>query len=411
MTTPHDERDFWRDADAFIHDLSSVNPGPSGAGLHEMLDRLSDSVREANQGTRQPESTEATPDTVKTQPASAAGSRAPIALIDRQALQARMDEIKADGQRDADYSRRWLTLAGRATVLSACQSIAYPEDADLALDALGARFPHFGPVVEEVRNWCSVGRLKPGAELRLPPLLLVGPPASGKSAFLRALAQVLQTPYEFIDGAQITAPFVLTGGHLTWAGGTCGRVLNTLIERRVSNPMIILDEIDKLARGIGGIGGTGPAIENVLLSLLEPSTARRFRDESLDLPVDASGMIWMATANDLNAVSDVLRSRMQVLTVRAPSLAEKRDVIVPAIFHDLLVELGIAAQVTPLPDAVRAHLAQADLRAVRRLLMRAIGAAVRRQPEGLVRITLADLPAAEAPRFFGFQPVDPEEIS
>lgn len=340
-------------------------------------------------------------------PATADGpqSQTTFSLIDRQVLKTRMTALNESCQSKSDYNRQWLDLARRAAVLGACQSIAYPEDSDLALSALGARFPHFAPVVEEVRNWCSVGRLKPGAAMRLPPLLLVGPPASGKSAFLQALAQALKTPYELLDGAQITAPFVLTGGHLTWSGGTCGRVLGTLMEHRLSNPMIIIDEIDKLARGSGGYG---PAIDNALLSLLEPITAIRFRDEALDMAVNASGLIWMATANDLNAVSDVLRSRMQVLSVRAPNLLEKRETIVPAIFQDLLDELGVAAQVMPLTEEVRAHLALADLRAVRRLLMRALGAAVRRQTAEVVQITMADLPEAEAPRFFGFQPVDPE---
>jgi ATP-dependent Lon protease len=183
-------------------------------------------------------------------------------------------------------------------------------------------FPNFAEIIEEVAMHLVLARLN-GAEqaaLRLPPMLLVGPPGVGKSYFSRTLSEVLGTRFQETSLGTNTAGFILSGLDMSWTSGKPGMVFNTLLESPEANPMILLDEIDK-ANVESRSDPLGP-----LYSLLEPGMAKHFRDEAVTLPVDASHIIWIATANDTNTIPEPLLSRMTVFEIRLPSANQSAQI-------------------------------------------------------------------------------------
>ncbi len=162
--------------------------------------------------------------------------------------------------------------------------------------------------------------------LELTPLLLVGDPGVGKTRFARGLAALLGTGNVTLSLAQTTAGWIVGGSASTWQGAKPGKVFETLLHGESSNPVVTIDEIDKASRGQYDPLGA-------FYALLERDTASEFVDEYVDLPVDASRIVWIATANDARAVPEPILSRMRVIEVRSPTRDEAR-VIAAAMYRE-----------------------------------------------------------------------------
>ena len=181
--------------------------------------------------------------------------------------------------------------------------------------ALRAQAPNFSEVIDEVLREVALV-VDTDDPLELTPLLLVGDPGVGKTRFARGLASLLGTDNVTLSLAQTTAGWIVGGSASTWQGAKPGKVFETLLHGESSNPVVTIDEIDKASRGQYDPLGA-------FYALLERDTASEFVDEYVDLPVDASRIVWIATANDARAVPDPILSRMRVIEVRAPSRATR----------------------------------------------------------------------------------------
>lgn len=200
-----------------------------------------------------------------------------------------------------------------------------------ALDELKRKFPNFSELCDAVVKQLRLSSLQPNATIKLHPTLLVGDPGWGKTRFLKAMADALSVPLHEIAMSSVTAGFVLSGSDFTWHGAKPGRVADIIMHDVCANPLIVLDEIDKVS-GEGRNDPYGP-----LYQLLEKHTASRFVDEALQIAMDTQYFSWFATANDIERLPDPIKSRFDIFEI--PALTRDQSVIVAqSIYDDLLSE-------------------------------------------------------------------------
>ena len=144
------------------------------------------------------------------------------------------------------------------------------------------------------------------------PVLLDGKPGTGKTAFAKALAEVLKVPFYGINLGGTSAGFVLKGSASQWGSSREGQILSALATSTCANPVLLLDEIDKAT------GDKQYNVEPVLLELLEPATARRFTDEFAPLTFNAAHGIYIGTSNNTAKLSRPLLSRFEVISIPPP---------------------------------------------------------------------------------------------
>ena len=188
-----------------------------------------------------------------------------------------------------------------------------------AMDHLYDELPNFHDALDDVKRQLALCQDSRDA-LELTPMLLLGPPGVGKTHFAREVAQLLGTGLGFISMSSLTAGWVLSGASSQWKGARPGKVFETLVDGQYANPVMVVDEIDK-ARGEHAYDPMG-----TLYSLLEVDTAGSFTDEFAEVAIDASQVIWVATANDERAIPDPILNRMNVYEVQSPDRDAARTI-------------------------------------------------------------------------------------
>src|SRR5438105_8203427 len=173
------------------------------------------------------------------------------------------------------------------------------------MDHLYDDLPNFADVLDDVKRQLALCEDSRDA-LEITPLLLLGPPGIGKTHFARELAQLLGTGMGFLSMSSLTAGWVLSGASSQWKGARPGKVFETLVDGQYANPVMVVDEIDKA----GGEHAYDPL--GALYSLLEHDTAGSFTDEFAEVAIDASQVIWVATANDARGLPDPILDRVIV---------------------------------------------------------------------------------------------------
>jgi ATP-dependent Lon protease len=243
-------------------------------------------------------------------------------------------------------------------------------------------------VLDDVRRQLALCQDSRDA-LEITPMLLLGPPGIGKTHFAREISQLLGTGLGFISMSSLTAGWVLSGASSQWKGARPGKVFETLVDGAYANPVMVVDEIDK-ARGEHAYDPLG-----ALYSLLEHDTARCFTDEFAEVAIDASQVIWVATANDDRAIPDPILNRMNVYEVRSPDRDAARTIAL-RLYKGLRSEHDWGRRFDEAPsDAVLERLAAMAPREMRRAWMTAFGNA---RLDGRATIEMADLPGASARR-------------
>jgi ATP-dependent Lon protease len=257
-----------------------------------------------------------------------------------------------------------------------------------AMEHLYDEMPNFTGVLDDVKRQLALCQDSRDA-LEIAPMLLLGPPGIGKTHFARQVSQLLGTGLGFISMSSLTAGWVLSGASSQWKGARAGKVFETLVDGAYANPVLVVDEIDK-ARAEHAYDPLG-----ALYSLLEIDTAGAFTDEFAEVAIDASQVIWVATANDERAIPEPILNRMNVFEIEAPD-AEAARTIALRLYGQLRGQHDWGRRFDEAPsEAVLERLAALAPREMRRAWMTAFGNA---RLAGRGCIELADLPGAGSRR-------------
>lgn len=257
-----------------------------------------------------------------------------------------------------------------------------------AMDHLYDELPNFHPALDDVKRQLALCHDSRDA-LEITPMLLLGPPGVGKTHFAREVAQLLGTGLGFVSMSSLTAGWVLSGASSQWKGARPGKVFETLVDGNYANPVMVVDEIDK-ARGEHAYDPLG-----ALYSLLEHDTAHHFTDEFAEVAIDASQVIWVATANDERAIPEPILNRMNVFEVQMPDRDAARTIAL-RLYAGIRQAHAWGERFDPQPvDAVLERMAELVPREMRRAWMTAFGNA---RLDGRDAVEVRDLPEAGAKR-------------
>lgn len=255
-----------------------------------------------------------------------------------------------------------------------------------ALDALYDDCPNFGEVIDDLKKYLALA-ISGNEPVHFTPMLLLGEPGIGKTHFARRLSDVLGTGYEFVSMSSLTAGWILSGASSQWTNAKPGKVASALINGDYANPLMVLDEVDKA----GGDARYDPM--GALYGLLEHDTAKSFRDEFIEVDIDASHMLWVSTANDERTLPEPILNRMNVYCVPRPT-TEQALAIATRLYRQILGEHEWGFEPEP-PADVMEKLAGVPPRDMKKRLLAAFGNA---KLAGRDRLRVDDLDNARIPR-------------
>ncbi|WP_304426883.1 endopeptidase La [Faecalibaculum rodentium] len=208
-------------------------------------------------------------------------------------------------------------------------------DLDKAREILNSRHYGMDKVKERIVQHLAVMRLRKTNKGSA--LLLVGPPGTGKTSLGKSIAEALDRPYVRMSLGGVRDESEIRGHRRTYVGSMAGRVLQSMKKAGQTNPVMILDEVDKLMQG--GFSGDPAA---AMLEVLDPEQNDTFSDHYLDQPYDLSDVFFIATANSLDTIPGPLLDRMEVIEVPSYTGEEKfhiaHDHLIPEVLRDYGIE-------------------------------------------------------------------------
>lgn len=251
------------------------------------------------------------------------------------------------------------------------------------LTEFSLQFPNFIKVAELLKDHFSLSSLGDG-RISFPALLLIGEPGIGKTEAARWLAEQFQMPFRIVDMASAQTSSIISGSDSSWSNAEEGAIFELLAYQAIANPIIVLDELDKVEQGLK-FNPIAP-----LYTLLEPSSAKHFVDLAIkDLPIDAGHINWIATANNIQGLPKPILSRFSLIDIPTPT-PEQTQAIAQNIYTMLRSESSWGNHfVDHLSDDVKKLLGNTLPRTLKFLIHRAFGCAARANRR---EITINDIP-------------------
>jgi len=265
-------------------------------------------------------------------------------------------------------------------------------------------------VKERIVEYLAVQKLKSRrsatTQIKGPILCFVGPPGVGKTSLGQSIARAMNRKFVRISLGGVRDEAEVRGHRRTYIGAIPGRIVQALKQAGAMNPVFMLDEIDKITTG--GFQGDPAA---ALLEVLDPSQNHSFRDHYLEINVDLSRVLFIATANQLGTIHPALLDRMEIISLAGYTEEEKVHIAAQYLIPRQLEENGLATdQVAIDDDAVRRIVAKYTREAGVRNLERQIGAVARKiaarvagldNADGDAATVRYDVTAANLPEYLG----------
>lgn len=240
---------------------------------------------------------------------------------------------------------------------------------------------HYGLEDVKERILESLAVMQLNADARAPILCFVGPPGVGKTSLGQSIARAMGRQFERLSLGGLHDEAELRGHRRTYIGAMPGRILQAMRRAEVTNPIIMLDELDKLGRDFRGDPSAA------LMEILDPAQNSEFRDNFLNLPYDLSGVMFVTTANTLEGIPRPLLDRMEVLEVSGYSDMEKRAIATNYLIPRQQKESGLTVEQLTLSEealayVIRRYTREAGVRELERVIGRLSRKRARQVVEG-----------------------------
>lgn len=251
---------------------------------------------------------------------------------------------------------------------------------------------HYGldKIKERILEFLAVKKLR--EDMKSPILCFAGPPGVGKSSLAKSIAKAMDRKFVRVSLGGVRDEAEIRGHRRTYVGALPGKLIQSLKKVKTKNPLILLDEIDKMASDIKG----DPAA--AMLEVIDPEQNNEFVDHYLDIPFDLSKVLFIATANNISMIPAPLRDRMEIIDLESYTVKEKENIAIKYLIKKQIEENGLTnKQISFTKQAVNKIINGYTYEAGVRNLDRVIGKVCRKvalkilKGEEKVKVTLSNI--------------------